>query len=93
AWKTLLQARAIENQCYVIGLNRVGSDANDITYSGDSMIVDPLGEVLVTNNGEEVNLAAVLEKKHLHDVREKFPFLKDADKFIIENTRSDEHIL
>jgi omega-amidase len=60
AWKTLLQARAIENQCYVIGLNRVGSDGNDITYSGDSMIIDPLGEVLVTNHGEELNLSAVL---------------------------------
>jgi omega-amidase len=92
AWKTLLQARAIENQCYVIGLNRTGSDGNEILYTGDSMIIDPLGEVLATNNGSEVNLSAVLEKQHLLDVRAKFPFLKDADKFIIENLKSDEHL-
>jgi len=92
AWKTLLQARAIENQCYVIGLNRVGADGNDIAYSGDSMIIDPLGDVLVTNNGEAVNLSCVLDKKHLQDVRTKFPFLKDADRFIIENFKSDEHL-
>ncbi|RYZ48983.1 MAG: nitrilase family protein, partial [Chitinophagaceae bacterium] len=46
AWKSLLQARAIENQCYVIGVNRVGSDGNDIYHSGDSMVIDPLGEIL-----------------------------------------------
>ncbi len=48
AWKTLLQARAIENQCYVVGVNRVGNDGNDIHHSGDSMIIDPMGEVLYT---------------------------------------------
>ena len=46
AWKTLLQARAIENQSYVIGVNRVGDDGNDIAHSGDCMIIDPLGEIL-----------------------------------------------
>jgi len=46
AWKTLLQARAIENQCYVIGVNRVGNDGNNIYHSGDSMVVNPVGEVL-----------------------------------------------
>ena len=46
AWKTLLQARAIENQCYVVGVNRVGNDGNNIHHSGDSMIIDPLGEIL-----------------------------------------------
>ena len=92
AWKTLLQARAIENQCYVIGVNRVGLDGNDITYSGDSMVVDPLGEVLNTNTGGEVNLSAILEKKHLQEVRTKYPFLKDADKFIIENSKPDEDL-
>lgn len=92
-WKTLLQARAIENQCYVIGLNRVGIDGYDLAYSGDSMIVDPLGEVLVTNSGEEINLSAVLDKTRLNEVRTKYPFLKDADKFVIENNKSDEHIL
>src|SRR5882757_6480218 len=46
AWKTLLCARAIENQCYVIGTNRVGTDGNNIYHSGNSMVIDPLGEVL-----------------------------------------------
>src|SRR5664279_5691546 len=53
AWKTLLQARAIENQCYVAGVNRVGDDGNGIHYSGSSMIVDPLGEILYENENEE----------------------------------------
>ena len=53
AWKTLLTARAIENQCYVIGVNRVGEDANGINHSGDSMLVDPLGQILYHGVQEE----------------------------------------
>lgn len=81
AWKTLLQARAIENQCYVVGVNRVGDDGNNIHYSGESMIVDPLGEVLYTKKDEEDIFTIVLDKTHLQTVREKFPFLRDADDF------------
>ncbi len=83
AWKTLLQARAIENQCYVIGVNRVGSDGNNIYHSGDSMIVDPLGEVLYTRPDEEFVYTTTLEKKDLDEVRAKLPFLKDGDSFLI----------
>ena len=83
AWKTLLQARAIENQCYVIGVNRVGKDGNDIYHSGDSMIVDPMGEVLYTKRHEEDIYTITLDKGHLQSVREKLPFLKDADGFMI----------
>jgi omega-amidase len=83
AWKTLLQARAIENQCYVIGVNRVGTDGNDIYYSGDSMIVDPLGEVLYTGSTEEFVYTTTLEKRNLEEVRAKLPFLKDGDSFLI----------
>jgi omega-amidase len=83
AWKTLLQARAIENQCYVIGVNRVGTDGNDIYYSGDSMIVDPLGEVLYTGSTEEFVYTTTLEKRNLDEVRAKLPFLKDGDSFLI----------
>ncbi|MFX8848627.1 nitrilase-related carbon-nitrogen hydrolase, partial [Acinetobacter baumannii] len=54
AWKSLLVARAIENQCYVIGVNRVGNDGNEIYHSGDSMIINPLGEVLFTHAHEEI---------------------------------------
>jgi predicted amidohydrolase len=85
AWKTLLQARAIENQCYVIGVNRTGKDGNDIYYSGESMVVDPMGEVLYTKKGEEDIFTMNLDEKHLQTVREKLPFLKDADGFMILN--------
>jgi omega-amidase len=85
AWKTLLQARAIENQCYVAGINRVGDDGNNIHYSGDSMVIDPLGEVLYTKNNEEDISTVTLDDAHLKAVREKFPFWKDADGFMIVN--------
>lgn len=85
AWKTLLQARAIENQCYVVGVNRMGNDGNDIYHSGDSMIVDPMGEVLYTKKDEEDIYTIALDMKHLRSVREKLPFLKDADGFMILN--------
>jgi omega-amidase len=83
AWKTLLQARAIENQCYVVGVNRVGQDGNDIVYSGDSMIIDPLGEVLYHAPAEEAIFTNSLSRDHLDMVRSKFPFLRDADDFMI----------
>lgn len=83
AWKTLLQARAIENQCYVVGVNRVGDDPNDIHYSGESMIVDPMGEVLYTKKEVEDIFTMTFNKTHLQTVREKLPFLKDADGFHI----------
>ena len=83
AWKTLLQARAIENQCYVVGANRTGNDGNDIHYSGDSMIIDPMGEVLYTKKDVEDIFTITLEKTHLQVVRDKLPFLKDADEFNI----------
>ena len=89
AWKTLLQARAIENQAYVVGVNRIGNDGNNILYSGDSMIIDPLGEVLYHKNGEEDIFTLRLDKAHLDSVRAKFPFWKDADSFRIENNTSD----
>jgi len=85
AWKTLLQARAIENQCYVIGVNRVGNDGNGIYHAGDSMVIDPLGEILYHKKDEEDVLTIELKRKHLEDIRAKFPFLKDADRFIITN--------
>ena len=83
AWKTLLQARAIENQCYVVGVNRVGNDGNNIHYSGESMIVDPMGEVLYTKKEEEDIFTMTLDKEQLNSVREKLPFWKDADHFKI----------
>lgn len=81
AWKILLQARAIENQCYVVGVNRVGEDANKIRYRGDSMIVDPLGQILYQKSEEEDVFTFTLQKQTLDEVRERFPFWKDADEF------------
>ena len=83
AWKTLLQARAIENQCYVVGVNRVGDDGNGIHYSGDSMVIDPLGEVLYTKADVADIFTITLEKGKLEAVRKTFPFWKDADGFSI----------
>ena len=81
AWRTLLQARAIENQCYVIGLNRVGNDGKEIYHSGDSMVIDPLGEILYHAEHIEEIATISLDKDHLNTIREKFPFWKDADSF------------
>jgi predicted amidohydrolase len=81
AWKTLLCARAIENQCYVIGVNRVGVDGNNVSHSGNSLVIDPLGEVLYHMADEEDIFTITLQKEWLNDVRKKFPFWKDADDF------------
>lgn len=83
AWKTLLQARAIENQCYAIGVNRVGEDGNGIYHSGDSMVIDPLGEVLYHKRDEEDVFTITLKKEDLQSVRERFQFWRDADEFQI----------
>lgn len=83
AWRSLLQARAIENQCYVIGVNRVGADGNGIAHSGNSSVIDPLGEILYHKEGEEDITTIELSRSHLEEVRRKFPFWKDADAFRI----------
>ncbi len=83
AWKTLLTARAIENQCYVVGVNRVGDDGNGIHHSGDSMVVDPLGAILYHTAEQEDVHTITLQKEPLQQIREKFPFWKDADHFKI----------
>lgn len=83
AWKTLLQARAIENQSYVVGVNRTGIDGNGVEHSGESMIIDPMGEVLYTKKDQEDIFTITIDKANLESIREKFPFWKDADNFII----------
>lgn len=89
AWQTLLQARAIENQCYVAGVNRIGNDGNGIYHSGNSMIIDPMGETLYTKKDEEDIFTIGLEMEHLKSVREKLPFLKDADAFMLLKDNDD----
>lgn len=84
AWKTLLQARAIENQCYVLGVNRVGEDGWGIAHSGDSLLIDPLGEIIQSaREGQSDIIQATLAADLVHNSREHFPFLKDADRFLL----------
>lgn len=77
-WDTLLKARAIENQCYVVGVNRIGEDGNEFKYVGHTLVVHPFGNVLYNSNEAEVN-TIVLSKHELELNRRQFPFLKDAD--------------
>lgn len=86
AWKTLLQARAIENQCYVAGVNRVGEDGNGIHHSGDSALIGPLGETIWQKSEEEDIFTFTLEKEKLEEVRSSFPFWKDADDFNLQGS-------
>lgn len=83
AWKTLLCARAIENQCYVVGVNRVGADGNNIYHSGNSLVIDPLGQVLYHMADEEDVFTVTLLKDKLEETRQTFPFWKDGDRFSI----------
>lgn len=84
AWKTLLQARAIENQCFVAGINRVGKDGNDIYHNGNSMVIDPVGEILYQKEDSEDVFTVALQKEKLTETRVKLPFWKDGDFFIIQ---------
>ena len=81
AWKTLLCARAIENQCYVVGVNRVGNDGHNIYHSGNSLVIDPLGEVLYHMADVEDIFTITLEREKLDEVRARFPFWRDSDNF------------
>lgn len=89
AWATLLRARAIENQCYVAGVNRVGNDGNDLPYAGGSVVVDFFGNELV-NLGDKPGLAQVaLDAAALQTFRERFAFDVDADNFTIDGVATD----
>jgi predicted amidohydrolase len=81
AWRSLLVARAIENQCYVIGVNRVGEDGNNLSYNGDTSLVNALGETLYINSQTEDVFTTTLSKLELSKVRNSLPFLKDKDNF------------
>ncbi len=77
-WDTLLRARAIENQCYVCGVNRIGSDPT-CNYCGGTMVVDAYGKVMACNDSEECSLTAGLDLEKLQAFRAKFPVLSDRD--------------
>jgi len=75
-WSTLLRARAIENQAYVVAVNRVG-EGGGLAYSGDSAIIDPLGEILASGAGGETVLVADVDADHVASTRDHFRFLQD----------------
>lgn len=85
AWNALLVARAIENQAYVAACNRVGTDGNQINHTGDSQIIDPMGQIIAMAkpNSEEI-IYSTLDMNYLNSVRKSFPVHLDADSFEIK---------
>jgi predicted amidohydrolase len=84
-WRTLLRARAIENLCCVVGVNRVGVDGNDIAYAGDSAALDPVGEPLLELGAQEQVATVRFDPAPLLAHRERFPAWMDADDFTLAN--------
>lgn len=84
AWDTLLKARAIENMCYVCGVNRIGIDGHQLQYNGGSIVYSPKGETLISapDNQEDI-LTTTIDLSTLHSFRDKFPVWKDADTFTL----------
>jgi hypoxanthine-DNA glycosylase len=83
-WCTLLPARAIENQAYVFGVNRIGKDGKGFDYNGDTMVIDPAGEIWYHQEEKEHIQQHILTKEHLMTVRKQYPFLQDRDTFRID---------
>jgi len=83
AWCSLLRARAIENQSYVVGVNRVGVDGRGLNYRGDTLAFDPLGEELLNLGDEAGSGFAQLDLEKLRKIRTELPFLADADRIEI----------
>ena len=83
-WNTLTMARAIENQCYVAGVNRIGTDGNQISYCGESRIVHPYGNIIVkAGPDKECSITGDISVDELSEFRKKFPVLDDADDFAV----------
>jgi len=82
-WRALITARAIENQAYVIGVNRVGHDGNEVYHSGDSTCIDPTGNVIYYKRDEEDLYTFTINAEEVIKTRRALPFLKDADEFKI----------
>tara|TARA_B100000809_G_C15038476_1_gene494642 strand:- start:139 stop:906 length:768 start_codon:yes stop_codon:yes gene_type:complete len=81
AWQTLLKARSIENQCYTVGVNRVGEDENKLIYNGESCIHSFDGSTILKLNNQQTIKTIILYKKDLINYRANFPFLQDQDNF------------
>jgi len=85
AWRSLLIARAIENQCYVVAVNRTGHDGNQVAHNGNSMVIDPMGEVLFESHQDVLIQNISLSQSHLQNCRRQFPFGREADSFQLLN--------
>jgi len=83
-WEKLLYARAIENQCYVAAVNRVGADGNGIQHTGMSMVIDPQGELIIKSNNVEEIIFGEIDKERIKFTRRFMPFLADRDQFEIK---------
>lgn len=84
AWDILLKARAIENMCYTIGVNRTGIDGNGMEYNGHSQVLNVLGDELIFHPWEDQSIKTVsLEKNHITQLRNKLRFLEDRDQFTL----------
>jgi len=84
AWRTLLRARAMENLCYVAGVNRAGTDGNGHPYAGGSLAADPVGTLLADCDAAPQLAHATLSAEWLRDYRRRFPAHLDADDFVLE---------
>lgn len=85
-WMALLRARAIENQAYVVGINRVGEDGNGLKYPGRSQAFDPLGNELADLQSFEQSQRISIELQQVDDIRQQFPFQDDADEFTFRSS-------
>lgn len=85
AWRTLLQARAIENQAYVIGVNRTGTDGKGLHYTGDSLVIAPDGEIILDAGDRAGVFSTELDLNRVREWREAFPAHLDADDFYIND--------
>jgi omega-amidase len=83
-WRTLIPARAVENQAYVIGVNRVGHDGNEVYHSGDSTCISPMGDVVYYKRDEEDVYTFTIIADEVAKTRRALPFLKDADRFHLD---------
>ena len=81
AWNILLKARAVENLCYVVGVNRIGEDSNQHLYVGHSQVIDELGNFIVEPSENEEIFTALLDKNKMLETRSKLNFLNDQDAF------------
>jgi omega-amidase len=84
AWTALLRARAIENQCYVIGVNRSGMDPRGLKYAGGSAVYDPLGETILDLGSHEGSGSIMIELAKVNEIRDQLPFQQDADDFALK---------